>query len=517
MAREVSFHSGLRAIPWRHALATVLRYGLLGGAGLYIVVYLAVAILRMRYPFELEWMEGATLDHVTRILSGQSIYVAPSLEFVAFPYTPFYYYLSALSVLLFGVGLPALRLVSFASSLVCLLMIGLIVGRQTSKAYAGVLAAGLCAATFKVSGAWFDLARVDSTYLAFLLIAVYLLKFHSSAMAAIVAAVLISLAALTKQTALAMALPLIIYCVLTRKRNLLSLVFPLVLVLGLYTLVLNAMSDGWFLYYVFDVPRHHPLVKDMVLGFWKQDIAAVLPLASLVGLFYFSTQNRDRWKSEGLFYLSVCAGLVLGGWGGRLNFGGYNNALMPAYAALAIVFGLGFNRALTWLAQWSPSSRKVEVFVYASCMLQFLLLLYNPAQAIPTAQDLAASQQALGAIAATPGDVWVPYHGYLGTLAGKKSHAHIEALRDFVDLGPQSTTRDALIREIRSEVQEHRFVAIFAPVQNWAWWFPAELKEVEVVYSARSSAFPDVLELPMVTGWNVGKERMYVLAEAEAK
>lgn len=511
MESELSFHSKLTAIPWRHSLPKVLRYGLLGGAGLYIVVYLAVALLRMRYPFELEWMEGATLDHVSRILAGQGIYVAPSLDFVPFIYTPLYYYLSAGAAALFGTGFFALRLVSFASSLVSFLMIGVIVGRQTREVYAGLLAAGLYAATFRVSGAWFDLARVDSTYLAFLLIAIYLLRFHSSDLAAVVAAGLISLAFLTKQTALAMALPLIIYSVLERKRNVVFLVLPLVLVVGLSTLALNAMSDGWFFYYVFDLPRNSPLYGDAFSGFWKRDIMSILPVASLVALFYFFTQNRERWKSGGLFFLFVCAGLVLGGWGGRLNSGGFNNVLMPAYAALSMIFGLGINQALGWLAQWSPSGRRFEPFVYASCILQFLLLLYNPVHELPSPQNLAANQQVIAAIEATPGEVWIPNHGFLGTLAGKKSYAHMMAIRDLVESGPRGPVRDRFVQEIKSQIEEERFTAIFA-ADNWAYWLPADLKELATVYSDRSKTFPGTFELHMMTGFSEGQVSAYVPA-----
>src|SRR5262249_52665499 len=64
-------------------------------AGYYLLAYLVVAVMRMGYPFELEWLEGITLEHVRRILAGQPIYVAPSLSFVPLNYTPLFFQVSA--------------------------------------------------------------------------------------------------------------------------------------------------------------------------------------------------------------------------------------------------------------------------------------------------------------------------------------------------------------------------------------------------------------------------------------
>ena len=48
----------------------------------WIVVYLATAVRRARFPFELEAVEGHCLQQVCRVLAGQTLYVAPSLDFV---------------------------------------------------------------------------------------------------------------------------------------------------------------------------------------------------------------------------------------------------------------------------------------------------------------------------------------------------------------------------------------------------------------------------------------------------
>src|SRR5262245_50878569 len=78
----------------------------------YVLAFVIVAVARLPYPFELEWLEGVVLEHVHRVLAGQPIYVAPSVDFVPLNYTPLYYYVSAAFAAALGPGFVALRLVS---------------------------------------------------------------------------------------------------------------------------------------------------------------------------------------------------------------------------------------------------------------------------------------------------------------------------------------------------------------------------------------------------------------------
>src|SRR5437016_12956749 len=61
----------------------------------YVVAYVAIALLRMRFPFELEWMEGANIGHLDRVVRGQPLYARPALDFTPFIYPPLYLYVAA--------------------------------------------------------------------------------------------------------------------------------------------------------------------------------------------------------------------------------------------------------------------------------------------------------------------------------------------------------------------------------------------------------------------------------------
>src|SRR5262245_46446284 len=182
--------------------SVLLKYGTLCIAAGYVGLYLVLAWFRARYPFALEWMEFGSVEHVRRVLVGQQVYVAPSLDFIPYPYPPFYYYVSAAAARLFGLTVESLRLVSIAASLVSFATIFLFAKKETDDVWAAGLAAGLFAATFRIGGAWFDVARVDSLCLALLLIGFYVVRFQSGYTPLAAAGLLWSLAILTKQTAL---------------------------------------------------------------------------------------------------------------------------------------------------------------------------------------------------------------------------------------------------------------------------------------------------------------------------
>jgi 4-amino-4-deoxy-L-arabinose transferase-like glycosyltransferase len=449
-----------RSDPDRPApVIRALRWLLVALSVWYIGSYLVVALLRIGYPFELEWMEGAVADHVRRILDGQPLYVAPSIEFVPFIYAPLYFYASAGVARILGFSLLPLRLVSFVSSLVCLGLIYAFVRREAGSRFYGLIAAALFAATYRATGSWFDLARPDSLFLVFLLAGLYLARFGRSALALAAAGFLFALSFHTKQTALFIALP--VMAGLLALRRLRSLAFIGVFaVLGVGAIpVLNSIHRGWYNYYVFFLPSHGTLLWQNLWGFWVKDLLLVLPVAcALAGVLLFRhCDGLDRGAR--LFYIFALAGMIAAAWSGRVHRGGYNNALLPAYAALAVL-GVTGARVLTHAPETTgPGRRRVTAVVGVALVAQLGLLWYNPAALVPSRQDASAGSELVAALARLPGELFMPHHGYLSELAGKKSYAHQMAICDVLNAGP-SEAGDRLGSEIVDAFERRRFGAI---------------------------------------------------------
>src|ERR1700753_796975 len=88
-------------------------------SGMFFVLFLWAACKRMVYPFDVEWIESGILVSVLRILHGQGMYVAPTLHYIPFLYTPLYMYAAAGATKLVGVthGYLGMRLVSTLATL----------------------------------------------------------------------------------------------------------------------------------------------------------------------------------------------------------------------------------------------------------------------------------------------------------------------------------------------------------------------------------------------------------------
>ncbi|NOY05279.1 MAG: hypothetical protein GXO82_01380 [Chlorobi bacterium] len=444
-----------------------VRFVLVLVAVSFIVVYVALALSRIAYPYELEWMEGGILDHVARLLSGKGLYIEPSLEFTPFVYTPLYYYISAGFAKVFGSGLFPLRLVSFLASLGSMAILFAFTRRETGSAVLGILSAGLFAAAFNITGAWYDIARVDSLFVLLLLSSVYVFRHVPSFSGLLLAGVLMSLSVLTKQIALVACLTLSVYSVAFLPRKV-RFVFPLVVVIivGLATLVLNWSSNGWFWYYVFELPRRHPVSMEKLVGFWVRDIG-MLSIAFGMSLVYVISLVRDeKWK-DAVFYVLLMAGMVGASWISRLHSGNYINVLIPAVAVIALVFPLGLQVLLPGYFYRSRESKPApgrefalsDYLVVFLCVAQFLSLAYDPMDQVPTSKDRAAGDGLVQKLTNIDGEVFIPFHGYLATLSGKKPYAHIMALSDVIRSNDRAQGMHVM-KQLADAFRKQRFSAV---------------------------------------------------------
>lgn len=445
-------------------------------AVLYVVVFCVIVVSRISYPYELEWMEGGSVDHVKRILSGLQLYVEPDLQFVPFIYTPVYFYVSALFSKLLGIGFFPLRMVSFLSSLGCLMILFLFVRRETNSLECGTLSVGLYAATFRMSGSWLDIARVDSLFMLFLLSGIYLLRSKPSNANLVLAGILTSLSFLTKQSALFVAIPLSIYCLLCLPK-LARWVYPgtFLFLTGSTTLLFQWISGGWYYYYIFDLPSQHSFIWEMMYTFWTEDILSHLSVALAVSLLFLAYKVYQKRYDDFAFFFLLFVGMVGSSWLSRLHSGGYNNVLLPAYAVLALYFSLGVHILLPSICSKSSDDKTRRIhsgsyfglresvlyqyFTIILCILFFASLFYNPLDDVPGKADVDAGDAFVRSLKDIEGEVLVLSHGFLPSLAGKKTHAHAMAMFDVLR-GTDQSVANKLRNTIENALQSKQFEAI---------------------------------------------------------
>jgi Dolichyl-phosphate-mannose-protein mannosyltransferase len=245
-----------------------------------IVTYLVTALMRLGYPFPFEYLESNSLVEVQRILGGRPLYAAPAVGYVPDGYPPLYFATSAAAASVLGLSYLPLRLVSLLSSLACFAILGRLVQGETASAAAGTAATGLLAATYFVTHTWFDIARVDSLFVALSVAALYAARWMRRTRGAVAAGLLLAAAFLTKQNGLAEGAAVLTALAAGPRRRLAgAAALTYGAVLGLSTLALGLASHGWYLYYVFVLMTEHTLSHAAFGQFWTMHLLPVLGIA----------------------------------------------------------------------------------------------------------------------------------------------------------------------------------------------------------------------------------------------
>ena len=401
-----------------------MRGAVLFLSALFGLLFLFVALHRLRYPFELDRMESGMVTSVWRLRHGSPLYSAPSMTWAPFLYAPLFFWVSAALTHVVGVGYPALRLVSIASTLGSFGLIFTLVWTETRRFAPALFAAGLFASLYVYVVAWYDIGRVDSLATCLFLAALLATRRTHP----LLAAVLWLLAFLAKQTLLPLGLLLFLVEWRRPARMLTGMVAYLALA-GTTVTWLNHASHGWFRYYAFGTPG--------VLG-WSMHTALMFPFADLCGplpvavglILAAALTTRFAWRTrEGTYLLVVTTVVTAAIWYVRAHVGANTNALIPLYAWIAVLAGIALDRLLRWTAAQSSSAAQrsgIATLLWLLAATQLAAHLYRPAE-VPTG-DRAARERFLAALRATPGDVWVTDHPYDALLAGKPLHADMDAL-----------------------------------------------------------------------------------------
>ena len=442
---------------------------------LYQLLLLATAIAgRVSYPYDLEWMEGGMLHHALRISQGHSIYVTPSVDFIPYLYTPLYPALLAVLGKAFGLSYALGRAISVLSLLGIAAVAGVwVAGRRDPIAWCGAaLALGLFAAVYPFVGAWFDLVRCDTLFLAMVTAGIAALPrlaregkgWVGHARVAAGAAVL-ALAFFCKQTGIFyVALGGGIVALVQWRRLPAYIATAGLIGLG-GTALMNAATHDWFWTYVSKIHRAHDFSMDR---FWASygNVLWHFPFVTIVvalGLAAVATTWLKRrvlpaaarpfllWTAA--FAVSLVAGAV--GWG--TEFAVFN-AYMPAFLHGAFAAGAALAAIAACARELRPDQPMLADAVPLVCAFALAVTCINarwsPSDFIPTDHDAAAGDKLIARLRALDGDVWVPSHPWYAELAGKTAHVHRMGIKDV------TWRQNRIVDGLDAALKTHAFGAI---------------------------------------------------------
>jgi 4-amino-4-deoxy-L-arabinose transferase-like glycosyltransferase len=435
----------------------------IGGA--YVLLFLFAAVLRLIYPYEVEWNEGAVLDHAIRVMSNKPIYAVPSLDFTAFVYTPLYYYMTAFVMKIGGVGLWAGRSISILSTLLTAAIAGRIVRRETSSSLLAFSSVALYLAFYHLTGFFYDIVRMDALAVSLVAASVYASLYFRRGY--LIAAMLVALAYFTKQQMLFIIPSITIGMAFRNKKQALWFSVSSVALIVVGTLMLNLGTNGWYKFYTLTIPSIKAaqgfswLTAMEFFPKWIFSAFGLFTLIVVVAIIMLGKKNlRNKWPILWAAYLMalVSSAISIG------NFGGYQNVFMPLTLMIAIVFPLSIHAISDALPEW-------RVLAHGIILLAFLSLMYNPLgekMLFASARQRRAGDAFIAKLKSMPGDVWIPFHGYIGTLADKPTHVHFMAMNDA--LVPHDSTSARFQHQIDSSLAAHAFSAIILDEESVYRW-----------------------------------------------
>jgi hypothetical protein len=97
--------------------------------------------------------------------------------------------------------------------------------------------------------------------------------------------------------------------------------------------------------------------------------------------------------------------------------------------------------------------------------VQLVGLLYHPRKALPTRADAEVGERLVQVLGRFEGEVYVPAHGYVPTLAGKRTYAHAVAAFDVLRV--DGAVADEFRASLAQAFRERRFRAILCDRGAW--------------------------------------------------
>lgn len=368
---------------------------------LYFVFFIYRCMKITTYPFQIEYMEPVVLDHTVRLSHGQSIYrPIEQAPFRMSPFTPFYPFINAPLVKLFGTTFFFGRLISSLSSLGLGVILYKTLKRLTYRPMASLWATVLFFALPPIY-IWSPMYRPDMLAALLSLLGLYGLLFERSLS---LCSLFFILGFFTKQTYVVAPVAGCLYLLSTnRARGFRLAILTFGGIFGLMFLG-DLMTHGQLSLHTIRYTMNPFLLKRFWLLTVRTSMLKVLPMFCL-GMWAFSfkpfRQNQGRLFLL-YFILSTLSTLTAGKVGSNINY----------YIEFSWAVALAFGLALARLQDLSAQRRGFSYLIPAFLLVQASLLYHLPHSyefmthfKLPDEKKLEASQKLSSYVKSTKGKV----------------------------------------------------------------------------------------------------------------
>lgn len=398
-----------------------------------VATFLGLAIWRLRYPLELDYIEGVMMDHVVRLARGQAIYVAPSLDFITLAYMPGFATVSSLLARVVGPHFWVPRLISVLAMSGLIALVILVLRAETRRWTWGIAGAGILTLSYGITGGHYDVGRPDSLMLFLAMSGLATLRFTTGTRGAIAAAALLAAAFFTKQHAAWFGIAALAHLAINDRARLRPFAATLIGgCAGGYAL-LTLWLGPWFPFYTWEVPtRWSQISRARILNYVGGGLLgshAIVVVPALLSLGLSPAPWRGR---EGIWVFAGLAGIATG-FMATLDPDAFRHVMNPTVVAFSVLGPLSLARLVRALV---PAAREpgAPVPAIAAIVLSLLALplLYPVRSHFPHHGGREAHAALIETLESYEGPVLVFYHGFYAWQAGKGTSLHQITLDDIV-------------------------------------------------------------------------------------
>ena len=454
---------GWRDADWRvRGLWMLANLPLVLAAAWNIALLVWVVSRRFDHPMDLEWMEGGQLYHAQRLLEGKALYGNCPDGFISFPYPPTHAGMLALVGAVVGLDYESGRLLSItAFCFACWILSReiVVVSRPHPRTGPLVLVAlGAIAAGFPFTGAFYDVVRVDSVFVAWLFVGALLSLPSSSGPERaplpgrrVVAAALCLVAAIyAKQTAVFFVPWICAFALWREWRSGLRLSLLVSALAAVVLAWLQWRSGGLFWTLVFEVMSRHPRFFNRASGHAILTLVFA-PYLLLIPFMAWWARRRRQLSVRSAFWLGMLGCSAVGSVFTSSKIGAVSNNLITLFMlgpAVASMLAASAHRATR--RGW-PRVLVAALFLVSTTAWLHYRRFYAP-RWVPNASMEVGAEALNREIASLPGTVLFPSHPFIAVRTGHKGpQIHEQGYIDLMGAGIDTIDVAACIRQLDSD------------------------------------------------------------------
>lgn len=409
----------------------LLVYLFILGLFIYFSFYLFVVYKRLVYPsFAGDWGEKSLFVESVNYYKGHSSYVDPEIAPLQLDYGPVHPLICAMIMKVVGIHVWVTKGISILASLGIGILMYLIVFRATGNIQSGLISSLLFFACYKYSGYWYDMGRIDTMFVFWVLLGVWLISKSISINTIFLAIFIFSLAFFTKITAIFILPAIFFYLVILNWKKGLLFLLSITSFWTLMILLINSFTNNW--YWLKTFKHTTTYIFDYVYGinrFMFILSGLIIIIISVIFGTYLVFKNKVNDSKYLLWLFSLISAFILGISSLANRAINYNHMILSV-VFLCILFGISYN----WTLKYFEKNNMIPYIIFYKIVLilSLIAMFYNPHKVCQYAKEEVKNiKNLMNYVSSIKGYVYLPDNQDIAALAGKETYDEAPRLADY--------------------------------------------------------------------------------------